>query len=620
MGATFGRLKVWVKERLKYSDLNAEFNNILNNLTPSGVDDYSTNNAEMRSTADPAPYNSSNVQVESLATSTAGELQRLRYVLRRFFGSTYWYTDPGRCLAALPSDLACALSFDGNTANEVYSDFIERGGIINALSLSSADVLASDFDGTNKKFGNYSYILGAGNILAFPGKLQSAGAISAHFRNLSANDYIAYNPLLGIELYLNASGFLVAKIRKATSAVEGVKDTSTVTGSTSRAGSSSWQHACLRYVLGASGQLSLKLDGSDENTEIAASILGNSGQGGVWFFGAKKNDPSWDKFSAMKDLPKDESSSPWTDGVTGSASAAVSNGVLSLVSAIGGDAFYSKTNNINMASMTIETKAKVVTGSNNYLFDVYDHSMSRRLYAVISSTRISFLNGPVIYLNGSEYQHVRVTLSGSPSPTVNVYINGQLVNSFTLSTVNSLTSDYIKFGSELGDAMDVEYIAYHGSGGSVYPPVAVDTSGNLDDIAMVKSYISTDVVTQLRYNAAKNVFGADPKLGLTLPSVDTTLGTSGTVVRLYLPSDGKTVIEAKFDSLVTAAIGGIVGMYESTSNLLDVYEMVNANQGRSLFYRGTLKLGLRSIEVQGSTIVSPVTFASPSLKVSQDRG
>ena len=39
MGATFNRVKNWIAEKLTPSDLNAEIDNILNNLTAAGVDD-----------------------------------------------------------------------------------------------------------------------------------------------------------------------------------------------------------------------------------------------------------------------------------------------------------------------------------------------------------------------------------------------------------------------------------------------------------------------------------------------------------------------------------------------------------------------------------------------------
>lgn len=94
-GATFSRIKTWSSgETLTASDLNAEYNNILTNLTPAGMDDYSANTTEMRTVTDPYP-----ASAESLATSLQGELERLRYQILEIKKAiqtsnvTYWYQD-----------------------------------------------------------------------------------------------------------------------------------------------------------------------------------------------------------------------------------------------------------------------------------------------------------------------------------------------------------------------------------------------------------------------------------------------------------------------------------------------------------------------------------------------
>lgn len=93
--AVFSRIKVWVSgEILTASDLNNEFDNILNNMAPAGIEDASANVSAMQATVDPG-----GVGTESLATSLLGELQRLRYVIKRIVGAQ-WYSDPGRTLAA----------------------------------------------------------------------------------------------------------------------------------------------------------------------------------------------------------------------------------------------------------------------------------------------------------------------------------------------------------------------------------------------------------------------------------------------------------------------------------------------------------------------------------------
>lgn len=69
---------------------NTDHNNHVTNMTPAGVDDYSANVAQMQLTVSPGDVGS-----ESLATSTAGELERIRFVIKRLLGTTHWYQGPG---------------------------------------------------------------------------------------------------------------------------------------------------------------------------------------------------------------------------------------------------------------------------------------------------------------------------------------------------------------------------------------------------------------------------------------------------------------------------------------------------------------------------------------------
>lgn len=107
MGATFSRLKNWVAEILTYSDLNQEIDNILNNLDPSGAGDYSTNTAQMQTTTDPGE-----VGTESLATSLAGELERLRFAIQEIkgAGAAQWYSTVGTSLTELINVLGNSLA------------------------------------------------------------------------------------------------------------------------------------------------------------------------------------------------------------------------------------------------------------------------------------------------------------------------------------------------------------------------------------------------------------------------------------------------------------------------------------------------------------------------------
>lgn len=72
----------------------AEFGNIINNMIPESMDDYSANAAEMRIQTDPGE-----VGTESLATTTAEEIERLRFAIKDMKAQvdsnvSYWYETP----------------------------------------------------------------------------------------------------------------------------------------------------------------------------------------------------------------------------------------------------------------------------------------------------------------------------------------------------------------------------------------------------------------------------------------------------------------------------------------------------------------------------------------------
>lgn len=104
-GGLFARVKTWIKgETIHSEDLNLEFDNIIQNLVPDKIDDWSATVTQMRLQTDPGSQGS-----ESQATSLAGEIQRLRYVISRIVGFAYWYDNPNTSLATLSSSIAGVL-------------------------------------------------------------------------------------------------------------------------------------------------------------------------------------------------------------------------------------------------------------------------------------------------------------------------------------------------------------------------------------------------------------------------------------------------------------------------------------------------------------------------------
>ena len=87
------RIKTWASgNTLTHTDLNAEFDNIIDNLDPDNVEDASADAAAMQ--ASTIPYTQL-TSTASLATDLRGELQRLRYVIKQITGKAQWYIDSG---------------------------------------------------------------------------------------------------------------------------------------------------------------------------------------------------------------------------------------------------------------------------------------------------------------------------------------------------------------------------------------------------------------------------------------------------------------------------------------------------------------------------------------------
>jgi hypothetical protein len=85
-------------ELITAAKYNADNQNHIDNQTPQMTDDYSTSAAQMQAESDPGELAS-----ESLPTSLAGELERIRYAIREAKGTTHWYQTPATTLAAVPT-------------------------------------------------------------------------------------------------------------------------------------------------------------------------------------------------------------------------------------------------------------------------------------------------------------------------------------------------------------------------------------------------------------------------------------------------------------------------------------------------------------------------------------
>lgn len=75
---------------------NSDHQNHIDNMIPAVIDDYSGTTVEMRTVTDPGE-----VGTENPATSLAGELERIRFVLKEMKGTTHWYESVSGAIAYL---------------------------------------------------------------------------------------------------------------------------------------------------------------------------------------------------------------------------------------------------------------------------------------------------------------------------------------------------------------------------------------------------------------------------------------------------------------------------------------------------------------------------------------
>lgn len=103
-GGLFSRLKIWDDfETLKNEALNAEFNNIINNLDAFKLGGASENVSQFLAALDPGDVGS-----ENLPESIAEELQMLRFQINAIVGGSAWIDDPPTSLTDIGSALDSA--------------------------------------------------------------------------------------------------------------------------------------------------------------------------------------------------------------------------------------------------------------------------------------------------------------------------------------------------------------------------------------------------------------------------------------------------------------------------------------------------------------------------------
>jgi hypothetical protein len=482
--------------------------------------------------------------------------------------------------------LKIGLEFDGRhgtvtSGTDALAKFINQGGIINAASLTTTDLDLGNFPDGQGIFPGRAYVMGSPGVLAFPGNFGNnyQGSLSIWAKNLADGDYIAYNPLLGIEVYRNMASQLEAKITQRTDDGAGAKKTTNTTLTcTANTLTANYDNAILTWNLndGASSDLSLYRSGTDSVSAGAGTYNINAGDGGVWFFGSKRNDPTWTVYYSADAVPDSVVGDVWALSAAAAGTASISDGVLTISTTGSQQRSYNRTGasfNFNTVNgVTVEWKMQVTTALRSLLVDnrlgirFGDGGGNKSVAFYYSNKSISIVGGYAtgsphliadIFLDTTQYHIYRATLLNG---AVNLYIDGVMVftgNNTAHTTDATLATDTIEFGDfsviSGTSASDWEYVKYYlaSGAGDIFVPITPSTQGHLDSIGVASGNLSTNEISLLQANPVTKVFNEEPSYGPTLPLVvlkdrnGTTTKNSETFTQIanmatYLYGDGIT--------------------------------------------------------------------------------
>lgn len=198
MAGLFNRLKIWKSlEIVKTADLNAEFDNIINNLGPAGISGWSSTVAQMQIQTSPGTFGS-----ESLPSSLNGEIERIRYQLNAIIGGpdNVWYDQPALSISQITGLLSTTPPANRIISGAVVSTSKQPAHLLPSGSAASVTLecsvtpLVVEINGTQYTFstnitlGSLSLAPSSGNTFAINDANCDLSAKTASF-----GDYIADN-------------------------------------------------------------------------------------------------------------------------------------------------------------------------------------------------------------------------------------------------------------------------------------------------------------------------------------------------------------------------------------------------------------------------------------------
>lgn len=594
MPGIFSRLKTWVAgEVLTHSDLNAEFDNIISNAAGDKLDGTSHNLAEMQQTEDPAPSGTPDL-VQPI--SITDEIRRLRYAVKRIVGKTNWYEAPDRSLKSVFSNarhiFSPSIDYDSDLSGAGIGEIISAG-IYDSLGFNNLDFKSS----TNTKFSAYALqnpITSPRYFYLDSGRLAGASnSYSFWFRNFAAGDTLLFNPVLGLRVYLNLSGYIQADLTLKTTTGSN-KDIQSIVGTTSLAGGTSFKHLLLTYKVGGSSSdsFSLYIDGTligSINTPLSVNV-GHKNER-MFLMGSNSSRTSLKTYNANV-IPDSDGWSLFQSGGTSS----VSGGILTLDTTTGSNRYYTYTDSARSSPTWYEFKFKLpkitsysstpVATKSSYLdFFARTSGDGKGWHLSVTPDLIVMGQGTDLVFSGTSLEiphncsEWTVITVQQTTTTTSLYVNGVLKVT-ALTKADSTAGTVFGFGKTESAAygvsgIQIEYVKY-GSGSGVISPNTVNTQ-QISDFVSFRGVLSDQTsISALQSSSPFSLYGleVDTKqrevncVSMYAPVTSTTgsavdiVGSSGTPVcyPIRFFSDGKTPIT------VMATVNGATSFSASVSN------------------------------------------------------
>jgi hypothetical protein len=644
------RIKTWVpKDVLVYSDLNNEFDNIINNLQASNVDGYSSTVAQMRETTDPGAVGS-----ESLALRISDEIERIRFAISRIVGKTYWYEAPARSLSTTYVNARNYFVPNGGTdLPDVVSEFISAGFIDSAAYIDPFfySTAASDKKFTDTKyslkndpsFGRYFWV----SPVSMVGNTHS---FSLWFKNFAANDTIYYNPVYGMRLYLDSNGFLKLEQATSISSSNGSKDVVSIGGSTSLAGSSVFNNVIVRWKFqgGVGSSMELLLNGQLVVSSPFTVVPNYPSTNSMPILMGKRAFTSYVEAltNPGSDLPTVYTWSP--NGTLTSASS--NNGILTVDPLTATNtAYYSKAifNSIPTNGLYFEFKYRLrdttittvnpQTGSHFGFYlrvDSGNYGMHCRINGATiefaGSTAINTVNlGSLLSIDHNSMEWTNLAVIVKTSATY-VFVNGKFEGSFVTPNADTTVGDLFAFGKVLTGTsyskFDVEYF-FCGNVPTSNPVYIEPNNTNtqyISDFCSFNDFLSDSATVQAlqvtspyllfgRPESAKN-YASNRSFISNLSVTTTTTQFLGEVCQFI--SDGKTPVKLNFKCVVRQGVstGGTynIGAYLNIRNemLASVSGNQMINQANSGLNAGVSLMDSQVIVIPtGNQLMHPFTIS-----------